>query len=128
MAVSQATKDLIADGIWASSDSAQRETFDELGIDRAIGYDAAYEQVGTGKFPERTGFNQMFHELTASFLDMFAYGIPAWDTDVDYLITTTTVPFVVTATGLWLALVNSGPDLGNATNPETAGQTVWRRY
>ena len=57
MAMSQAYKDLVAAGVWAGGASADRATPTELGLTRAQGWPIAYEQIGSGKHPERELFN-----------------------------------------------------------------------
>lgn len=126
--VSQGYKDLIDDGVWASSAGADRETPTDAGITRANGYPIAYEQIGSGKTPERTVINQRFHEWYSAFIDFAATGVPAWDTDVDYTPASDAACFVTTATGLHLTRTNTGPAYGNATDPDASGQAVWRLY
>ena len=126
--VSQAYKDLIADGPWARDAAGNRETPADLGINRADGYDVAYEQIGSGKEPERTGFNQREYELTSALIDFAATGVPAWDVEVDYTPASDAACFVTTAAGLWLTDTATGPATGNATDPDAQNQAIWRRY
>ena len=126
--VSQAYKDLISAGAWARDDDALKELPEDLGIDRADGYPVAYEQQGTGKHPELEGWNQRFYEIDSGCIDVALTGIPAWDADVDYTPTTDAHCFAVTATGLHVTAVNTGPSFDNTTDPDAESQTVWRRY
>ena len=57
--VSTGYKDLIAGGVWASASGADRETIEDTGGARADGWPVAYEQIGSGKEPERTVFNEL---------------------------------------------------------------------
>ena len=59
----QGYKDLLTGGLWASSDVADRELPEEVGLTRADGWTVAYEQQGSGSEPERTIFNQLLYEL-----------------------------------------------------------------
>ena len=52
--------------MWASASSADRETIEDTGGTRADGWVVAYEQIGSGKQPERTVFNEL--ELRVSRL------------------------------------------------------------
>ena len=126
--VSPAYKDLIADGAWSRSAASNRQTPAQLGITRANGYRIAYEQIGSGSEPERTGFNQREYEQTSALIDVAAMGVPAWDVAVDYTPATDAACFVTTPTGLHVTNTATGPSTGNATDPDSAGQTVWRRY
>ena len=128
MAISDATKALIADGIWASSEAADRETPENLGIRRIDGWTVAYEQPGSGREPERTLFNEQGFEQESAIHDIVGFGVLAWDAGVDYVHDDTGHAFATTSTGLWVSERASGPARGNATNPDTPGQTVWRRY
>ena len=129
MALSDPYKALIADGVFASSDAAERLTPAEAGLDRAEGWPLPYEQIGSGKFPEREVFNNHFYEKTSGLLDIAKFGVPQWDAEVDYPVTADAKPFVTTASGLWVSDVNTGPAYGNATDPDTPNQqTVWRLY
>ena len=126
--VSQAYKDLIDDGVWGDASAANRETPADLGITRADGYPLPYEQIGSGKTPERTGINQRFNEWYSAFIDFAEMGVPAWDVEVDYTPASDAACFVTTTTGLHLTRTNTGPTYSNATDPDAVGQVVWRRY
>lgn len=126
--VSQPYKDLIEDGVWARNADALKDTPENLGIDRESGYVEAYEQVGSGKTPELEGFNQALHDIYSGLVDVAAMGVPAWDAELNYRPTADAACFATTATGLWVTFMDTGPDFGNATDPETANQQVWRRY
>ena len=124
MVVSQAFKDLLEDGPWASSESAQKQTPEDAGLTRTEGWPIAYEQINSGKTPERTVFNQLVNEITSALIDIAENGVLPWDTEVNY----SANAFVTTTGGLWIATVATGPAYGNPTNPDTTSQTVWRRY
>ena len=126
--VSQQYKDLISDGIWAEDVDANRETPADLGLTREDGYPVAYEQIGSGSEPERTGWNQREYEFTSALIDFANGGVPAWDVEVDYTPASDAACFTTTATGLHLTTTNTGPTYGNATDPDAIGQAVWRRY
>ena len=126
--VSQAYKDLIAGGAWARDIAANRQTPVALGIIRANGYDVAYEQIGSGKEPERTGWNQREYELTSALIDFAATGVPAWDAEVNYTPASDAACFATTPTGLHVTFTNTGPTYSNPTDPDSSGQTLWRRY
>ena len=126
--VSQGYKDILSDGAWANSSSADKETPEDAGLTRGNGWPVSYEQIGSGDEPERTVFNQREYECTAALIDIAATGVPAWDVAVDYEPTVDAACFVTTSTGLWLTTVNTGPSYSNATDPGASGQAVWRRY
>ena len=125
--VSQPYKDLLAAGAWARNGS-NRQTPEELGIDREDGYNVAYEQIGSGKEPERTGFNQRLYEIDSAFIDIASMGVPQWDVALNYSPASDALCFATTPTGLWVTDQNTGPAYGNATDPDTPSQQVWRRY
>ena len=128
MAISQATKDLLAAGIWASAPTANRTEPEILGLERARGWPLAYEQQDTGKVPEREVFNQRDFELDSAIRDCVHYGVLPWDPDIDYPHDETASAFVTTVTGLWRNTEPTGPSFGNSTDPDASGQTVWERY
>ena len=84
----------------------------------------AYEQIGSGKTPERTGWNQLFRALNGWASDRLTMGIPQWDADVNYK----KFAFATTSQGLHVALNANGPRLGNGVDPSAVGQTTWRQY
>ena len=51
-------------------------------------------------------------------------GIPEWDEDVNYR----QHAFSQVAGRPYVALVATGPEAGNPTDPTAVGQTVWRLY
>ena len=124
MPVAAGTKELLNRPLWASSQTAQRTPPTELGLTRSDGWPVAYEQALTGKTVERDLCNQHLHELGAAYRDIASMGVLAWDGDVDYA----AGAFASTATGLHVSRVASGPGSGNATDPDSPGQTVWRVY
>lgn len=128
MAISQATKDLVADGVWARSAGAARAEPEDFGLDEAEGWPLPYEQVGSGKEPEREVFNELHHRISAGIIDTVHYGVPAWDAEVNYQPTADAHCFVTTASGLHVTDQGTGPMFGNATDPDASGQTIWRRY
>ena len=124
MPVSPGTKAVLDKDIWASDDNAQKLTPEEVGLTRSEGWPVTYEQLHTGKFPEREVFNQHMFELGSAVTDIAASGVLPWNADVDYV----APAFVATATGLHVSFVDSGLGTGNATDPDMAGQTIWRLY
>ena len=128
MAISKAYKDLISGGVWASSEAAQRGAPADFGIDELEGWTVSYEQIGSGKEPEREVFNELHHRVTAGLIDIAAFGVPQWDSEVDYRPAEDAHCFVTTPSGLWVTAQNTGPAFGNATDPDESEQTIWRRY
>ena len=126
--VSQPYKDLIGNGAWARSNTANRQTPADAGLTRADGWTVAYEQIGSGSTPERRVFNQRDYETDSGLVDIAAMGIPEWDVDLDYTPASDAACFVTTDGGLWLTFTDTGPTYGNATDPDSSGQTVWRLY
>lgn len=128
MAASQGYKDLVADGVWASADTAFRTLPEDEGIDRTVGFGVAYEQLGSGALVGRGEWNNYRHELTAALIDISAHGVLPWSADLNYVPDGDEWCFTKTSSGLWRTNVATGPAYGNATDPDTAGQTIWRRF
>ena len=122
MADTEAKK--ILDNIWASDPLASREEIEDLGIDWATGWTVAYEQIGSGKTPERTGWNQLLRALNGWASDRIRMGIPQWDAKVNYR----KFAFATTSQGIVVAKNANGPLLGNGVDPIAVGQTAWRLY
>ena len=114
----------ILDNLWASDALADREDPEDVGITRASGWPVAYEQIGSGKKPERTVFNQLLRELSGWASDRMTMGIGQWDEDVNY----THPAFATRAGGLYRTTENTGPAYGNPTDPSDTGQSTWRQY
>ena len=115
--------------LWASDANADRFDPEDVGLVRNKGWPVAYEQIGSGFEPEREVFNQLLLELQSYFADKTRSGILRWDIDIDYVHSDEASSFVVGSNGkIYVANAPSGPATGNATNPVTAGQTVWRLY
>ena len=112
----------ILTGLWA--DTGDRTDPEDLGVDRAGGWDVAYELPGTGREPERTLGNQRFRELDGWAADRMRGGIPGWDGEINYL----EHAFVTVGGALYVANRVTGPETDNTTSPDATGQTVWRRY
>ena len=128
MTFSAGFKAMLARDVWASSDVAAVETPEDAGLRREDGWGIAYEQIGSGKYPERAVFNNNLQELSAAFADIATQGVPRWSADLDYEPTDSAACFVTTTTGLHVTFTNSGPGYGNATDPDAVGQIMWRRY
>ena len=126
--VSQGFKDILSDGAWAAASSADKQDPTDFGLTRADGFPVAYEQIGSGKEPEREVFNEREYEFTASLIDIAAMGVPEWDIEVDYTPASDAACFVTTTTGLHVTRMNTGPAYSNATDPDASGQTIWRLY
>ena len=110
----------ILGNLWASDATADREDPEDVGITRTDGWPIAYEQIGSGKEPERSVFNQKFREWTGFGNDVLRMGILQWDSGVDYNI----YAFVTASDGfIYVANVASGPGTGDAIDPITSGQT-----
>ena len=73
-------------------------------------------------------FNARDFEIDSGLIDIADSGVLSWDAEVDYVPADDAVCFVTTASGLWLTRMSTGPSFGNVTDPQTAGQTVWRRF
>ena len=115
--------------VWASADSADRFDTEDVSLDRLEGWPVAYEQIGSGKEPERELFNQKMNEWTAYFSEKITLGILPWDRDINYLHNEEGSSFVIGSNGKpYVALAISGPATGNATDPVTPGQAIWRIY
>lgn len=98
---------------------------EELGLDPETGWDVSYEQVGSGSEPERELFNQLLCSLSAAFIDEMRSGIGVYDAEIDY----PQYARVIDSTGRkMVALAATGPASGNATDPVTPGQEVWREF
>ena len=84
-----------------------------------------YEQIGSGVYPERTGFNQKHREWDSWAVDNMRFGgVKPYDADINYF------QFARCTVGLhkFVALVANGPALGNTTHPQAANQSIWRLY
>lgn len=110
--------------LWA--ENGVRTDPEDVGLDRDTGFTVGYEQVGAGKEPELAVHNQLLRELSGWVRDALTQGsIRSWDSGVNYRHPS----FVVGSDGnIYRSLEASGPKLGNATDPTTSGQTVWRTY
>ena len=128
MAISAAYKALIADGVWASSPTADRAPPSDFGLQDIVGWPLPYEQRGAGKEPEREVFNELHHRVGSGLIDMARFGVPQWDAEVDYRPTADAHCFVTTRTGLWVTDQPTGPAFGNATDPDQVGQDIWRQF
>ena len=114
--------------LWA--EDGDRQDPETVGLDRAEGWPADYEQFGSGETPERTVFNQLFRELTGWARDVMGRGVLLWDAEIDYPVGA----FVVANDDslspvrvLYVAVAASGPSTGGAVVPVT-DDMVWRRY
>ena len=109
---------------WA--DTGDRTDPDDAGnnpvITRTTGFPPSYSATD-GDVPRREDLNQIFREITGIAVDTRDEGILAWDGDINYLQHAVTKVDAV----LYSASVATGPKTGNATDPATAGQTVWVR-
>ena len=123
MADTQAKK--ILGHVWASGVSAARFDPGDVGIVRVAGWSVAYEQIGSGFEPEREIFNQRFRELDGwAEHNMRSGGSHEWDSDINYY------QYARAYVGLhkYVALVATGPRVGNQVHPEEPGNAVWRLY
>ena len=116
----------ILDGVWASDPMADREDPEDEGIARQQGFGVSYEQVGSGATPERVVFNQRFIEWDSFGTDVLRSNLPLpWDPNIDYV----AYAYVTGSNGrIYLTEVPSGPSSGNAVDPTSEGQEVWRIY
>ena len=120
MAGSEAKK--ILTGLWA--DSGEREDPEDVDLVRVMGWPVSYEQIGSGKEPERTVVNQRFRELDGFASDVIHYGILPYDAEIDYY----KHAFVVAGGNVHVSLEPNGPATGNVTDPDDSDQSVWRIY
>ena len=116
----------VLEGLWASDAMADREDPEDEGIARQQGFGVSYEQVGSGATPERVVFNQRFREWDGFSTDVLRSNMPfPWDANIDYV----AYAYVTGANGrIYLTEVPSGPSTGNAVDPTSEGQEVWRIY
>lgn len=123
-------KKVLSGGLWASANNAERFDPEDVGIVRVHGFTVAYEQVGSGREPEREVFNQKFREWDGAFSEKTRWGVIQWDGEIDYPGDDTLgYAFTTGSDGnLYVALIPSGPTTGNPTDPTSAGQMAWRRY
>ena len=126
MALSAGTRSLAAAGVWA--EDGDRQSAEDADVDRAQGWDQRYEQIDSGRLPERAVWNGRDWEQESALFDILLAGVPAWDPDVDYQPTDEAHCFVTTATGLHVSLRASGPGLGGPVDPDGDGQDAWRVY
>ena len=113
---------------WA--ETGDRELPEDLGLDRAAGWPVRYEQPGADAEPERTVFNQLLFELGECWQEYFQSGVSPWDSEIDYPASDAEgYAFVVGSDrGLYVALIPSGPALGNSTDPTSSNNTAWQEY
>ena len=118
--VSSTLKEMIR---WA--ENGDRQDPEDAGIDRTVGWDVSYEQIGSGNFPEREVFQELVFEITSAHVDRREQGLYSWDGEVDYL-----HPVYVMGSDRILrrSLADSGPNSGGAIDPTTPGQTAWEVY
>ena len=84
----------------------------------ANGWPASFSSTNA---PRRPVFNELEFRKDSALLDIRNFGILPWDTAVDTL-----MGGVKQVSGtVYKALVDNGPTYSNATDPTTAGQTVW---
>ena len=78
---------------------------DDLDIDRTRGFGVEYEQIGSGREPEREIFNQRYREWDGWAEDRIRTGVLPWDGDIDY----PRHAFVTRGGALYVATVATGP-------------------
>ena len=110
--------------LWA--DSGDRQSPEQLGLERDKGWPVSYEQLGSGDEPERVVFNQLLRELTGALIDRARMGIYQWDEQVNYV----HPAFVVGDNGkIFVSITDSGPLYGNAADPtQSTSRNIWRVY
>ena len=121
------TRALLTGPVWASDPDVgqdNRQNPEELGIVRTSGFGLEYQQRDSGFYPPRRVFNQRYHEWDLGFRHKLLMGIPEWDDGVNYrqhaFSAVDGVPYV--------AIVATGPTLGNPTDPTDSPNAVWRQY
>ena len=127
MTISDAAATLATSDSWASDATlgAQNRTLPEVhGINRRVGFSVAYQQPGTGFFPQRTVFNQRYYEWDEGFKHKILRGVPEWDERINYF----QHAFCNLNGILYVALVANGPEIGNAVSPDAPNNIVWRIY
>ena len=127
MTISDSAARLATNVSWASDatqGAGNRQLPEDANIRRTIGFGVAYQQPGTGFFPQRRVFNQRYFEWDEGFKHKLVLGIPDWDSRINYF----QHAFVQVGGILYVALVENGPEIGNGANPTDAAQAVWRLY
>ena len=112
---------------WA--EDGERETPEDAGIDRELGFGVVFEQRG-GRTVPRLVFQQLFYEQSSFSTSMMVHGILPWDARVNYRHDAARQEhaFVVGSDGnIHISTAASGPALGNANDPVADG-TTWRPY
>ena len=87
---------------------------------RTVGFPPSFS-LDAGNTPRRRVFNQKYRENDGLAVGVMTEGVLFWDADLDYLLNAVTNSLG----GLYRATVANGPATGNATDPQTVGQTVW---
>lgn len=64
----------LIDNEWAIDAPGNRQTAEEVGVDRRTGWNLDYEQAGTNKFPQRTLFNELLYQYSSAFNEHMKYG------------------------------------------------------
>ena len=107
------------------SESGDREDPESAGLTRTEGWPVAYEQVGANAEPEREVVNQLLREIAGAFQERIrSGGRSPWDQRLDYF----QFARVTRGIHIYIATVANGPGHGNATDPSTLGQTIWRLW
>ena len=112
--------------VWAeqSPDNRQDPSAAIPSVDRNQGWSSSYSGPG-GFTPERKTFNQLLYEENKAAKEFLIEGVLPWSSAVDFPAST---GITKRGSGLWRALVATGPATNNATDPLTVGQTVWERF
>ena len=89
-------------------------------LNRATGWPSEWSATDGEKL-RRQVMNQLMRELTGAARELMERGILEWDTAIDY----PADAFVQSGSQVWRATVATGPATSNATDPQTAAQTIW---
>lgn len=106
--------------LWSST--GQRMDPEDVGLDRIVGWDISYVQVGGNK-PQRDVFNQLIYELSSLSLTVLSTGIMPWDASVSYV----HHAFCVGSDGrIYITKEDTGPRFGNSSDPTL--KVLWEEY
>ena len=116
--------------LWAGTAEGANHRADPPSTLVETGWHEQYSQPGGPVGPERTYVNELVHRLTALMVEIQTGGLPLpWSGRVNYRHDAEASAFCMGEDGrMYVSLAASGPRLGNATNPVTDGQAVWRVY
>ena len=119
---------LLAADAWAgdpATGAPNRQTPEDAGLTRTLGFTLAYQQQDSGFYPQRRVFNQRYYEWDLAFQHKgIVMGVPEYHAGINYA----QHAFCQVEGMLYVALVANGPASGNVTSPTATPNTVWREY